>query len=63
MITINEQKFFTQDDFEQRSKTVQRAINLMTDPEKFDRFNLEMNQFIDKFEKKHGTNEKVTTYA
>jgi deoxyhypusine synthase len=59
MVKIGKKMFFSEDDIETRRRTLQRAINLLSDPEKFETFDKELNEFITQFEEVHGTNEKV----
>lgn len=63
MITVGKNKFFTSDDFTTRAELVQRAIDLLTDTEKFEQFSQEMSTFLDTFENNHGTNPNVKTHG
>jgi hypothetical protein len=59
MITVGQNKFFTEEDFEIRKNLVQRSINFLSDTDKYDQFSAELKEFLDRFEDKHGTNKKV----
>jgi hypothetical protein len=60
MVQIGTKKFFSEADIEERNKLIQRAINLLTDPEKYEKFAESMDQTISEFEKVHGENKKVS---
>lgn len=51
MIQINETTaIFEDEEIELRKKLIQRAINIMLEPNKFDQFTREMDEFLARYE-------------